>query len=154
MPRNLDMGLFFWKNLARVQNIYWKALAYEACHHMCTPLHMPTTLERCKKSMHCLIQKASRCAADCMSKTIMLFIFHFLYNTKIFGENHVYLFFISLFQWWKLYYIFIFFTYIKKELKRNMNDGTIIFLTSLLIILTRKILLLFSFWYKIISCFK
>ena len=89
MPRNLDMGLFFWKNLALVQNIYWKALAYEACHHMCTPLHMPTTLERCKKSMHCLIQKASRCAADCMSKTTMLFIFHFLYNTKILGENHV-----------------------------------------------------------------
>ena len=41
-----------------------------------------------------------------------------------------------------------------KELKRNMNDGTTVFLMSLLIILTWKILFLFSFWYKIISCFK
>ena len=36
-----------------------------------------------KKSMPCFIQKASRCAADRMSKTTMLFIFHFLYNTDI-----------------------------------------------------------------------
>ena len=39
------------------------------------------------------------------------------------------------------------------ETRRNMNDGTIVFLTSLLIVLTWKILLPFSFWYKIISCF-
>ena len=63
-----------------------------------------------KKSMPFLIQKASRCAADHTAKTTMLFIFHFLYNTKILRENHVYLFFISLVQCWKLYYIFIFFT--------------------------------------------
>ena len=51
-----------------------------------------------------LIQKASRC----VSKT-KLFIFHFLYNTKILWENHVYLFFVSLVQLWKLC-ISIFFT--------------------------------------------
>ena len=53
--------------------------------------------------------------------------------------------------------IFIFFTserQTSKELKRNMNDGTMVFLTSLLIVLTGKILLLICFWYKIISCFK
>ena len=38
--------------------------------------------------------------------------------------------------------------------KRNMNDGTIIFLTFLLITLPWNILLLFSFWHKIISCLK
>ena len=53
----------------------------------------------------------------------MLFIFHFIISVvKI--------------------VLYFYFLYIKKELKRNMNDGTIIFLTSLLIILTRKILLL------------
>ena len=107
-----------------------------------------------KKSKLCLIQKASRCPAHRMSKTTTLFIFHFLYNTKILRENHVYLWLV---QWWKLYYIYIFFTQRTTDfdrLKRNMNDGTIVFLTSLLIFLTWKILLLFSFWYKIISCFK
>ena len=33
---------------------------------------------------------------------------------------------------------------------RNMNDGTIVFLTSLLNVFTWKILILFSFWCKII----
>ena len=66
--------------------------------------------DMCKKSTPCLIQKASRRVSDHTSKTTMLFIFHFLYNTKILRENHTYLFFISLVQWWKLYYIFIFFT--------------------------------------------
>ena len=66
---------------------------------------------RCaKKSMPCLIKKASRCATDRTSKTTTFFIFRFLYNTKILPENHVYLFVIWLVQWWKLYYIYIFFT--------------------------------------------
>ena len=117
----------------------------------------PKTLDMCKKSTPCLIQKASRCVSDHTSKTTMLFIFHFLYNTKILRENHAYLFFISLVQWWKLYYIFIFFTKRTTDfnrIKRNMNDETIVFLTSLLIIVAWKILLLFSFQYKIISYFK
>ena len=143
-------------------NVSWaiynshQASAYEARDRTRTPLHTPKTLETCKKSTPCLIQKASRCAADRTSKTTF-FIFHFLCNTKIVRENHVYLFVIWLVQWWKLYYIYIFFTQRTTDfdrLKRNMNDGTIVFLTSLLIALTWKILLLFSFWYKIISCFK
>ena len=67
-------------------------------------------LRRAKKSMPCFIQKASRCVADRTSKTATLFIFHFLYSTKILREYHLYLFFISLVQWRKLHYIFIFFT--------------------------------------------
>ena len=62
------------------------------------------------KSTPYFIKKASRCAADCTSKTAAFFIFHFLYNTKILRENHVYLFVISLVQWWKLYCIYSFFT--------------------------------------------
>ena len=111
---------------------------------------------RAKKSTPCLIKKASRCAADRTSKTTTFFIFHFLCNTKILQENHVYLF-IWLVQWWKLHYIYIFFTQRTTDfdrLKRNMSDGTIVFLTSLLIALTWNILLLFSFWQKIISCYE
>ena len=94
---------------------------------------------------------------DCTSKTTMFCIFHFLKNTKILRENHVYLFVISLVQWWKWYCIYIFFIQKRTDLerlKRNMNDGTVIFLMSLLITLTWNILLLFSFWPKIISCFE
>ena len=62
----------------RKQNLKLKqASAYEACNCTCMPLHAPKT-EMCKKNKPCLIQKASRC----VSKT-KLFIFHFLYNTKI-----------------------------------------------------------------------
>ena len=112
---------------------------------------------RAKKSRSCLIKKASRWAADRASKTAAFFIFHFLFNTKIWKENHVYFFFIWLVQWWKLYYIYIFFIERMTDfnrLKRNMSDETIVFLTSLLIALTWNILLLFSSWPKIISCFE
>ena len=108
-----------------------QALAYEVCNRMCMPLHIPKT-EMCKESTLCLIQKASRCAATCTSKTATLFIFHFLYNTKILRENHVYF----LFHWFsgETCIIFLFFLHKKwqtsKKLKRNMNDGIIVFLTS------------------------
>ena len=120
---------------------------------LCTLLNIRDVL---KKSMPCLIKKVSRCAADRTSKTTTFFIFHFLKNTKILRKNHLYLF-ISFFQWWKLCYIYIFFIQRTTDfvrLRRNMNDETIIFLTFLLIALTWNILLLFSFWRKIISCFK
>ena len=55
-----------------------QASAYEACNHMHMPLHIPKTLEMCKKSMPCLIKKASMCAANRTSKTTACFIFHFL----------------------------------------------------------------------------
>ena len=54
-----------------------QVLTYEACDCTRMPLHMPKTLETCKKRMPFLIQKASRCAADRTSKTTF-FIFHFL----------------------------------------------------------------------------
>ena len=124
----------------------------------CTCLSTHLKHERCaKKSTPSLIKKAWRCVADRTSKTLTFFIFHFLWNTKILQENHAYLFVISLVQGLKLYYIYIFFTQRMTDfdrLKRNMNDGTIVFLTSLLVTLTWNILLLFSCWHKIISCFK
>ena len=125
-----------------------------ACAYVCTCLKHQW---HAKKHVPCLIKKASRCVADCTSKTTTFFIFHFLYNTKILRENHVYLFVIWLVQWWKLYYIYIFFTQRMTDFdrsKRNMNNRTIVFLTSLLIALTWNILLVFSFWCKLISCFK
>ena len=131
----------------------WHMRCAIACARLCTRLKC---YRHAKKSTPCLIKKASRCAADRTSKTTF-FIFHFLCNTKIVRENHVYLFVIWLVQWWKLYYIYIFFTQRTTDLyrlKRNMDDGTIVFLTSLLIALTWNILLLFYFWQKKISCFK
>ena len=71
------------------------ASAYEACNHMCMPLHTPKALETCKKSTPCFIQKASRCAAERTSKTTMFLIFCILYNTKILQENHLHF----LFHW-------------------------------------------------------
>ena len=111
-------------------------LAYEACDRKCTPLHMPKT-ELCKKNIPCLVQKASRCAADCTSKTSVFYLWLSL-NTKILEKNHVCLFLISLVKimflcslhkGWQS----------SKEFKRNINDGTIIFLTSVLTILASKI---------------
>ena len=65
------------------------------------------------------------------------FLFHWLS-----GENCMLLF--SLHNRWQTW----------KYLKRNMNDGTTAFQTSLLIALTWKILFFLSFWHNIISCFK
>ena len=65
-------------------------------HRTRMPLHTPKTLKTWKKSMPCLIKKASRCAEDGTSKT-MFFIFLFLSKTMIFCENHAY-FFILLVQ--------------------------------------------------------
>ena len=121
------------------------------CTRLCTRLKLS---RRAKKSTPCLIKTDSRCAADHTSKTTF-FILHFPHNTKILRENQVSLFVIWLVQWWKLYCIYIFFTQRTIDfhrLKRNMNDGTIIFLTSYW--LNLKHLLLFFFWKRIISYFK
>ena len=45
-----------------------QALAYEACDHTRMPLHMPKTLETCKKSTPCLIKSSLRCVTDHTSK--------------------------------------------------------------------------------------
>ena len=54
--------------------------AYEACHHTHMSLHLPLHIRDVQKkhTLPCFIQKASRCAADCMSKTTVIFIFQFL----------------------------------------------------------------------------
>ena len=122
-----------------------------------TPLHTPKTLETCKKkSTPCLIQKASSCAADRTSKTTVFFIFHFL-NTQRSYEKIICLFFISLVQRWKLH-VFFFLPkgrQTSNELERNMNEGTIVYLTSLLIVLTWKKLFFFFFfdtrWFHVLN---
>ena len=119
-----------------------QALAYKTCDRKRTPLHMPKT-ELCKKIIPCLVQKASRCAADCTSKTSVFYLWLSI-NTKILWKNHVCLFFISLVHWWKLFLCSLHKGWqTSKELKRNINDGTIIFLASVLTILAWKIV--FSF---------
>ena len=50
-----------------------QALAYETCDCTQMPLHTPKTLETSKKSIPCLIKKASRCVIDRMSKTKNVF---------------------------------------------------------------------------------
>ena len=122
-----------------------QALAYEACNHMCMPLHRPKTSDMLKKA--CLVWLKKLQGVQQITGLKQKHFFHFLYNTKILRENHVYLFVVRLVQWWKLYYIYIFFTQRTTDfhrLKRNMNDETIIFLTSLLIPLTWNILFFFS----------
>ena len=65
-------------NFYKFWNLGLQASTYEVCDRTCMPLHTPETLEASKKSTPCLIKKASRCAADRMSKTTTFFIFHFL----------------------------------------------------------------------------
>ena len=65
----------------RIRQWWIQASAYEACDCTATPLHKPKTCARktrcARKTMPGLIKKASRCAADCTSKTTCV-IFHFL----------------------------------------------------------------------------
>ena len=129
--------------------------AYEACDGtrtpLRTPLHTPKTLETCKKKARRLIEKPSRCAADRTYKATF-FVFQFLWNTNILKENRVYLFVISLAQWWKLHYqkqppkVFYIKSILKKFAKFKGNTcARVSFLinlqaplTSLLIVLTWK----------------
>ena len=83
-----------------------------------------------KKTLSSLIQKASRCAADCTSKIATLFSFTF-YITQRSYEKTMCIYF--LFHWFsdENCIIFLFSLHkerqTSKELKRNMNDGTIVF---------------------------
>ena len=102
----LNVKIFGWTNFFWVATTfrgsirlwYMSCAIARAC--LCTCLKH---WRRAKKSTPCLIKKASRRAADRTSKTTTSLIFHFLWNKKILQENHVYLFVISLIQWWKLY---------------------------------------------------
>ena len=117
-------------------------LILQHIRHATARAHLCTCLKHwscAKKSMPCLIKKASRCVTDRTSK-ITFFIFCFLYNTKILRENHVHCYLIGSVVKIVLYiFIYIFFMQRMTDfnrLKRNMSDRTIAFLTSLLIALT------------------
>ena len=155
----------WWKeNLVKYQEVskyYVHDCRLWHMRHAITHTCLSTHLKHAKKSMQkkaCLVlfKKLQGVWQIARLKQQRFLSFTFCITTKILRENHVYLFFISLVKWWKLYYIFILHKewQISKELKRNMNDGTIVFLTSLLIVLTWKIFNLLSFWYKIIWCFQ
>ena len=72
-----------------------QVLTYEACNCSCTSSHMPKRLDMRKKSTHCLIKKASRCAVDCTSKTMFL-IFHCLKTQRSYNKTTC---FYLLFHW-------------------------------------------------------
>ena len=82
-----------------------------------------------------MIQKGSRCAAADRTFKTTLFIFHFLYTQRSY-EKTICIYFIGS----VVSIIFLFALHkerqTSKELKRNMNDGTIVFLTPLHIVLT------------------
>ena len=113
-------------------NVSWaiynshQASAYEARDRTRTPLHTPKTLETCKKSTPCLIQKASRCAADRTSKTTGFFYLSLSikqrFNEKIMCVNF-------LFQWFSgencMFLFSLHYGRQSSKLKGNMNDGTI-----------------------------
>ena len=84
------------KELAEIYSRLQHMRCVFACACLCTCLKH---WRHAKKSTPCLIKKASRCAANSTSKTAKFIIFPFLSNTKILGENHVYLFVILLVQW-------------------------------------------------------
>ena len=79
---------------------------------------------RAKKSTLCLIQKASRCAADRTPKTKTILLENYVYFLFHWFSGEICMFLLSLHKG----------RHTSKELKRNMNDGTIVFLMSLLII--------------------
>ena len=107
--------------------------------------------------MPCLIKKTSRCAADRRSKTTTFLSFTFNKTQRSYKKSCVFFgYFIGSVVKIVLYLHFLYTkdNRLRQIKKRNMNNGTNLFLTSLLITLTWNILLLFSFWHKIISCFK
>ena len=121
---------------------------------MCTCLHMPKTSVTCKKTCFVWLKKLQGVWQIARLKQRLL---SFTFHKHEDPTRESYVFVISLVQWWKLYYIYIFFTKMMTDFdrsKRNTNNRTIVFLTSLLIALTWNILLVFSFWCKLISCFK
>ena len=126
----------------------WHKRCAIAHAYICTRLKH----ERCaKKSTPCLIKKLQ--GVRQIARRNKVFHLSKLFERETFKDltRKSCVFVISLIQWWKLYHIYIFFTQSTtgfNKLKRNMNDGTIVFLTSLLIALTWYILLLSSFWCK------
>ena len=132
-----------------------QASANEACNRTRTPLHTSKT-DVLKKA--CLVWlkrlQGVRQIAHLKQQRFLSFT---LYKTQRSYEKIMCIY--LLFHWFSGdNYIYISFTQRTADFdrlkKRNMNDGTIVFLKSLLVTLTWNILLLVSFWHKIISCFK
>ena len=113
------------------------------CNMVCSLRHMRHSIPRpylCKHPKHQTqakkkstlhqIKKASRCVVDHKFKTATFFMFHFLQKTKIIQENCVCFFIGSVVK----IALYLHFLYTKDErlqqIKRNMNNGKIIFLTS------------------------
>ena len=120
-----------------------QALAYETCDCTQMPLHTPKTLETCKKSMPCLIKKASRCVIDWMSKTKnVVYLSLSIKHKDLTRKSCVFIcYFIG-----SVVKIALHKTKDMTDfdrLKRNMYDGIVVFLASLLILLTWNILLFF-----------
>ena len=120
-----------------------QALAYETCDCTQMPLHTPKTLETCKKSMPCLIKKASRCVIDRMSKTKnVVYLSLSIKHKDLTRKSCVFIcYFIG-----SVVKIALHKTKDMTDfdrLKRNMYDGIVVFLASLLILLTWNILLFF-----------
>ena len=142
--------------LVKTKFRYLQALAYEACYCTHTPLHTPKTLDVQKKHFLAWFKKLQGVPQIACLKQQRFLSFTF-YKTQRSYEKIMCVYF--LFHWFSGENCMFLFSLYKgrqtsKELKRKMNDGTIAFLTSLLIVLTWKILFLFSFRYKVIPCFK
>ena len=123
-----------------------------ACEHLFTHLK-----HRCAKKALLVWFKKLQGVSQITRLKQQCFLYFTFYKTQRSYEKIMCVYF--LFHWFSSENCMFLFSLFKgrqtsKELKRKMNDGTIAFLTSLLIVLTWKILFLFSFWYKIISCFK
>ena len=133
-----------------------QALAYEACNRIRMPLPISKTLEMGKKKYTLFDWKSFMVYDRSHSKNNDVFYVSLsIKHIDLVRKLCVFIFyFIDL----VVKTVFLFSLHkgrqTSKKLNWNMNNGTIIFLTPLLIVLNWKILLLFSLWCKIISCFK
>ena len=70
------------------QLMYIHASAYEACDHTCTPLHMPKTLETCKKACLVSLKKLQGVQQIAHLKQQRFLSFTFYKTLRILQENH------------------------------------------------------------------
>ena len=111
-----SMQRCFKTNKGLINGTSRQASAYEAGDRTRTPLHMPKTLQTGKKARHVWFNKLQGVRQIAHLKQL-LFIFHFLCNTKILRENHVYLF---LFHWFSAENCVIFlFSLLRKNYKET-----------------------------------
>ena len=135
-----------------------QALAYEASDRMRMPLHTPKTLETWKKKAHFVWLKNPQGVQQITRLKQQQFLSFTFYKAQRSYKKIICIYFLLHWLSGENCIMFTFSSHTIRQtstdLKIDMNDGTFIFLMSLFIILTWNILLLFSFWHKIISCFK